>query len=805
MLDSWLSDLRLALRSLVRSPGHALVVVATSAVGIAAVAVILGVFSPYFLRPLPFAEPERLLHLGRVDPETGWDGVRFSGPQLRDLKDAATSFEELGAYYYGTVNLTGGDVRPERIMAARMTGEAFSVLGAPALEGRTLRSDDVGRDVVVVSETLWRSRWGGAPGLVGSTIRIDDTAFEVVGILPTAFGFPFNEVRLWRPFDPGEAFAERSQDSILVFGRLADGVSAAAARAELESLHRGWAAEYPDVDGRSAGIVAKDLRATLNFAWEPLRISFVVLSGAVGALLLLACVNIANLVLARGLARQRDMAVRSALGARATEVARPLFLESLVLALLGGAAGLASARAGLAVIAPFVPDGLFRVGDPALDATVLRGTLLAILVTPLVFGLLPAWTTGRAALAGVLRDGGRGGSGRGASRSRRALVVAQVTLAVLLAAGAGLMARSLIALQSVETGFRTTSVLTAEVSPPTSRYADPESLDAFAARAEEELRGAPGVVAVGTASHLPLNHETFSVRVADAGSTLPPEERPRGLTSRVSGSWFEAMGIPVVAGRSFRAEDAGSDAVLVSRSFAERLWPEGDPIGRSVAWTAGTADRTGRVVGVVGDVRFEGLVGGPRGHLYAPLEGSGVRRRFFVAAVAGTAGGGEAARRTVEGAFAGVDPLLPVTVRPMAEVVRESTLQWSVSSVFLGVFGSLAILLAGLGIAGVVSWSVRLRRREIGIRMALGASRNGVVRGVVNEGLRLVGWGIGLGSLALLALSPILSSVVYGVGALDPVTLVGVAIALALTAVVAAAAPARDAAAVAPASVLRDD
>ena len=808
MFDTWLGDLRKALRTFSRSPGYAAVVVATLAVGIAAVTVVFGVFSPYFLRPLPFDEPERVVHLGQVSPETGWDMHRFSPPQLLDYRMQAESLEALGAYYYGITNLSSPEAStvPERLMTTYVTDDLMPLLGVDAVRGRSLAEGDAGQPVVVVSHGLWQRRWGGDPQLVDREILIDDRPHTVVGVMPAHFSFPFNEVQLWLPLDAMAAGSERNGQGHLLVGRLADGESIESAKAELNTIQSRLAAQFPEVDGKFSGVVVKDMREALNFAWEPLRISFFLLLAAVGALLLLACVNVANLVLARGLARRRELAVRAALGGGRSDLMRPIFVECAILAIFGGALGLLTARAGLTLLAPFAPDGLFRVGEYGLDSSVTWLSLLVALSTPFAFGFLPAWRMSRAASNEALRAGGRGGTSRKESRGRSALVVVQVTLAVILVAGAALMSRSLVALQQVDLGFDADRVLVAEISPPESRYTSDAEVAQFYERAETSLAALPGVRAVGATSRLPLNHETFPVWVAPPESELERDAWPSGYVTRVSETYFSAMDVPVLRGRAFERADLSADGagngVLISQQFAQQLWPGEDPLGRTIQWRGTGEPKTTQVLGVVGNVRFAGLTGRPEGHLYLPLSEGTARGRFVVL---GTEGPPTSLTGSVRGAFARLDPNLPVTLRAMPVVVQESTLQWGISSIFLAVFGVLALGLATLGIYGVVAWSVRLRRREIGIRMALGAERARVLRWVLGEGLRLAAWGCGLGFLAVAALSPVLGSLVYGVGALDPFSLGGVALVIAAAALLAAFVPARRAAGQAPSVVLRDE
>jgi predicted permease len=800
-------DLRYAARVLRRSPGYSAVVVLTLALGIAANTTVFSILNPYLLRPLPFGDAGRLVQLGQVDPLSGWDAARFSLPQYRDWAERSEAFEGLAAYHYGPRNLTG-DGEPEQALVGVVTGNLFPILRSPPALGRTLTAADggpAGADVVVLGHGIWTRRFGADPAVVGRSIQLDGAPHTVVGVMPPDFNFPWNEVRMWVPMRADPAAAPRTETSHILVGRLKPGWSAAQARQELESIQRELGALHPEADGRFGGVTVRPLREALNFAWDVVRISLLVLLTAVGAVLLIACVNVAGLTLARATVRTREVAVRMALGAGRGRLVRQLVTESVVLALAGGALGLLLTFAAVSVIGPALPEALYRVGTASVDGRVLGFTLALTLLTPLLFGLSPALAALRTDLARTLKEGGQAaGAGRGAMRARRALVVTQVALAVVLVTVAGLMIRSFLAVRDVELGFRADRLLALEVAPPASAYGTPEALAAYYDRALDALAALPGVRAASAANVLPLNHEEPVLQFAPPeAAEAPPEEWPVALESRTAPGYLDAMGIPLLAGRDFHPADAPGvpPVVIVSRALAERSWPGQDPVGRTVL--LGGSGTAATVVGVAGDVRHTDLTGEIRPHLYRPLTQAPARRRFLV--VAAEAGSPAALGGAARAALAAVDPDLPLTARPMTEVVRESSFQWSIGSLALSVFGSVALLLAALGLYGTAAFSVAQRRRELGIRAALGASTRQLRRLVLGEGLRLTATGIGVGAALALLAGRLLSSQLYGVAAFDPVTLAAMLALFAAVTVGATLRPAQRAASVPPQEALREE
>jgi putative ABC transport system permease protein len=806
--DQLRQDLSYSFRTLRRSPVYTGVVVVTLGVGIALNTLVFSVMNPFLLRPLPYDGAENLVHLGGVDRIEGWDGGRFSIPQFADLQERSRSMEELAGYYYGTLNLSG-DQAAEQVMTSWGTGNLFGLLGVQATLGRALSPEDDqvgGPEVALLGHGLWTRRYGSDPSIVGRTIRLDGVPHTVVGVLPPDFNFPFNAIQLWLPMRADPGTEARGVMGTLLVGRLGDGWTESTAREELTAIQAELAVAYPEADGRYDAISLKPLREALNFAWDILQPAFLIMLVGVAFVLIIACVNVASLTLARHSTRVREVALRQALGAGRQRLVRQFLMEALLLAILGGALGVGLTQLGTGVFSGLIPPDIYRVGDVSLDRRVLLFSTIVTLSTPLFFALIPAWTTAKRGLSDGLKEGSSGGGvGRKAIRGRRALVVAEVALGVILVAGTGLMMRSLANALAIDVGFDTEQILTAELSMPASVGDDPVAVNNQFEAMIQGIQGLPGVTAVGTVSNLPLNHETaFIPFTTTDGLNVPVENRPSAHTSRAGPGYFEAMGIPLLAGRTFWPEDAegGARGVLVSQSLADRLWPGESPLGRTVVYGRGDTPTQATIQGVVADIYYDGLVDAPRPHLYRPLVGTASRRRFLVISAAG-ASTPETLLEPVRRALFDLDPDVPAGLRPMADILLESTGLWAISSIFLGMFGLVALALAALGIYGVVAFSVSQRRRELGVRLALGADRKRILKGVVVEGLRVTSVGLVLGGVGAIGSGVLLSSLLLGVGAVDVLTLSGVVAVFLLVSAGAALIPARRAAAVEPAETLR--
>jgi len=806
-IDALRNDVRYALRSIRKSPGYAALVIATLAFGVAANTTIFSAMRPYLLRPLPYAEPQALVQVNQANPVTGWDMDRFSWPQVADWKARAHAFSALGAYSYGSGNLTG-DQGPEQVQFSRVTANLFDeVLRVEPVLGRAFRPEE-GRPgaepVVVLSDALWRRRYGADPGILGRPITLDGVQRTVVGVMPAAFVFPFGSARLWMPV-PEDAVSDRGRMNLQIVARLRPGWTGERARTELAAVQAELSERYPDADGRMSGVTVKPLREALNFAWDVLSISFPILLGAVAFVLLIACLNVASLTLARASGRTREVAVRVAMGAPRGRIVRQLLTESLVLALLGGAAGVLLASWATGLLDPVLPEDIYRVGHIRIDGVVLTFSLALTLATPVAFGLWPALAASRAGAGRRMNAEARGSAGVRTSRARRALVVAQVALAVVLTTGAALMVRSLASVQRVDLGFDAERVVTAELTLPAEEYATPVERAAWLDRAVAEVARTPGITAAAASAWLPLNHELYTWQVAppDRAGT-PTEEWPLAVETVVHPGYFATMGVSVLEGRAFAEADGPDEepVVVVGEGLARRLWPGESAIGRTLlASTGGEGVERFRIVGVVADARHADLsMDDPELALYRPT-GQAAGRRWFV--LARTDRAPSALVGPVREALSRADPDLPTNVRPMTSVVRENLLQWGIGSVFMGTFGAGALLLAALGIYGLIAYSVVQRRREIGVRLALGATRREIRRVVVGDGVRLTLIGLGLGLVAAVALARAASAALYGVGAFDPLTLLAVSALFLGVATLASLIPAERASRTDPIHVLR--
>jgi len=804
-LDDMWQDLKYALRAIQRAPGYAGLVVLTLAFGIAANTTIFSVMNPYLFRPLPYGSPEQLVQVNQVNPVTGWDMDRFSFPQYRDWMERSRAFREVAAYGYGSAAVTDGDV-PEQIQLSSVTANMFDVLAAPALLGRTFRPEDGtvgGERVVVMDHGLWERRYAADPAMVGRTVTLDGIPHTVIGIMPPDFNFPFGGVKLWVPIQESAASASRESLAYQLIGRMNDGWTPERVAADLEPIQAELGSVYPDVDGRMSGVTVKPLREALNFAWDIVSVLFVVLLGAVVFVLLIACVNVASLTLARGSGRLREISVRAAMGAGRGRIVRQLLTEGIVLALAAGAVGVGVSYWLTGLIDPVIPEDLYKIGAIDIDLSVLGFSLLVTLLTPAAFALLPAMSASRVDLTAGLKEASKGSGSMSASRGRAALVVTQVALAVVLISGTGLMLRSFRAVQGLDLGLDADRIVTAEVILPAADYPSGEERGAFLTASVEAVAALPGIESASAVRWLPLNHENITAQVAPpemAGA--PAEEWPLAVQNYVYADYFATMGIELVEGRGLETMD-GADAepvVVVSRALAERFWPGASPVGQTLLVGDPTDPQTVSVVGLVEDARHTDLnMTDLPAAVYQPALQAPPRRYFVV----GRASSPEDAVSAMRAAFGTLAPSLPVTIRPMEAVVAESQMQWSISSAFLGLFGGGALLLATLGIYGLISFSVSQRGRELGVRIALGATRGEIRRSVVTDGLRLAGIGLGIGIVAALGVGRLLSSVLYGVSPTDPVTLGGVFLLFVGVAALASFVPAARAARTDPIGVLR--
>jgi predicted permease len=803
-LEQLMQDVRFALRGLRRQPGFTAVAVLTLALGIGANSAIFAVVDAVLLRPLPYPDPERLVRVYHANPRDGvWDG-RFSPPDFEDAVAGARRFASISTFLFepdqSGVNLRG-DNGPVRLPSAHVDAAFFPTLGtAPAL-GRTFQPADLveGRDrVLVISQRLWRTRFAGRRDLIGRPLSLDGEPFTVLGVMPESFAYPTPEVDVWLPISligEDDIPTFRGLRWLDVVARLAPGATAAEGAGELSRTLARLAAEHADSNEGWDRAIVQSLHGDLVGEVEPV---LKVLFAAVCLVLLIACANLVNLLLARGTARAGELAVRSALGAERWRLVRQLLTEGLVLALAGGALALALAHWGVRLLVTIAGEHLPRALEIRADGRWIAFTLLVSVAAALLFGLLPAlrWsapTRARAALRGEARTTAGGGE---REALRGALVVAQTSLAALLLVGAGLLVHSLWRLTSEDPGFRAEGVLAASVTFPSDLPEGelPRRRDALLAR----IRAVPGAVAVGGSKTLPLSGQSEPY-----GFALPerPEEHlvPTGGATIVTPGYFAALGIPLLRGREFRSDETRETplSIIVNAALARQHWGTVDAVGKTVLIFQTPAT----VVGVVGDVRAQGLGQPAPAALYV---GSHRAPRSSLKVFVRTTGEPAAVAGAVRRAIAEVEPDLPIAeLVPLEELVSRTLVRPRLFASLLAVFSGLALVLAVVGLYGVVSFAVAQRTREIAVRMALGAAQASVLRLVLGRAVRLSGLGLALGLLAALVTARVLAGQLYGVAPNDPATFLVVGSTLALAALVAGYLPARRAVRVAPASALR--
>jgi predicted permease len=803
-LEGLMQDLRYAARTLRRSPGYALTVILTLTVGIGATASVFSVMNPFFFRPLPFPDAEQLIQLGHVDRESGFEWARFSLPQIADYRERVGGAAAIGHYYYGSYNLTDGD-RPERATGGVVSTNTFSgVLRATPLLGRNFTPEEGlpgAPDVVLLAHPLWTARYAADPSIVGSTIRIDGRPHEVIGVMGEEVVFPFGGVRFWLP--NRSTSTDRGSQGNLMIARLSDGVDREDGIAEFAAVHAALASAWPDVDGRWDGLHGAPLKEALNFIWDLLRLSFTAFLGAVLGVLVIACVNVTGITLARTQSRIRELGVRSSLGAGRARLVRQLVSESVLLAVIGGVLGTAAAAFLTQGLGDILPADIYRVGNPTLDVRVLLFALAVTASAPLVFGLWPALAVSRRNLASLIREGTvRGGQSRGSRRLRRGLVIGEVGVGVALVAVTGLFLQSARAAADSEIGFEPGRMLIATATTPAFDYADATEVGAFWENARQSVAEAPGVEAAGVVFPLLLNNELFAARMGIPGDAVEPTERPAIFRLWASEGYFEAAGIRQISGRTLTAADTAGDmsGVVVSAGVAERFWPGVDPLGRTLELGE---NRVGyRVVGVVADQAHDGIDGTPDALVYLPIEEYTGRRRFMVARAAGDP---LAVSQPVRAAISAVDPGLPVDLQPMDDLVFQATFQWSAGSGVLAAFGLLALLLASIGVYGIVAHTVEERRHEMAVRMSLGADASRVGGQVIRDSMALTGWGIGIGLVLAFLAARAAQAILYGGAGADPVVLAIAAGVFVAVGVIAAIVPARRASRIEPVALLRTE
>lgn len=802
-MHSFLLDLRHSWRSLLKTPGLTAVAVLTLALGIGANAAMLAVVDGVLLKPLAYASPERLVAIFEhpaADPERR---EPTSPANFLDWQRASRSFEQMTAAHPWSPVLRG-EGRPETISALRSSPNLFELLKASPLLGSGFDPAAQGERAVVLSHGLWQRRFAADPDIVGRTFSLDGEPYTVAGVMPAGFAFPpfwHTSAELWAPLDlDSEQIEDRHARFLRTFARLRAGVTTAAAHEEMATLGGRLAAAHPNANGGIGVKVEPLLEPVVGDA----RRSLLLLLGTVGFVLLIAAANVASLLLARTAARHGEVALRAALGASRWQLARLLLAESALLGLLGGLAGLLLGAWVIDGLQLLAPAEIPRLGEITIDVRVVGFTLVLSLLTGGLFGALPALSAARGVPTSELRTLGRSG-GRGA---RQLLVVAEISLAAVLLVGAGLLIKSFFQLWRLDPGFERRGVLTLDLSLAGSRHAAAEAQTPFFDQLIAEAGSLPGVERAALVNHLPIGGDLWSLGLAAEDRAIgSPAELVKTGARVVSPDYFAALGIPRLAGRGFDAGDRADSTpvAIVSRSLAERLWPGQDPLGRRLANGMPAPDRpVFTVVGVVGDNRQESLREPLRPEMFLPYSQNLFPWYEHTTLVVRTARDPAVVGGEITDRVAALDGEIAISPpREMAEILDRAVLEPSFGGFLFALFAALALVLSVVGIYGVMSHAASQRRREIGLRLAIGASRGQILRGVMSEGLRLAALGLGLGLAGALALTRLLSALLFEVSPLDPASFALAAALLGATAALACWVPARRAAATDPAETLR--
>jgi len=807
MIESIFADVRYGLRSLLKRPAFTAVALMTLALGIGVNSAIFSAVDSILLRPLPLKDPERLVSVWEQTPRDGIRQNQAAPANFFDLQTQNQVFEQIGAYGPDDVNLTG-DGEPERLNGQVVTANVFSILGVPAALGRTFspEEDQPGQQhVVVLSDALWQRRFNRDPSIVNRAITLNGESFIVIGVMPHGFFFPEREIELWTPWamEPDQK-AGRGDHYLTLVARLKQGTTLERANADLAAIAQRLSAEYPRTN-EGLGFIAHSLHQ--DYIGD-LRLPILILFAAVGLVLLIACANVANLLLAQATTRRKEIAIRIALGARRWTIVRQLLIESLLLAAGGGVLGVLGAFWGVEALAKFLPDSLSKLQDVSIDARVFLFTLGVSALTAIIFGGVPALLASRtkpgATLSDVARDVAGGTSGR---HVRRVLVVSQVALAVVLLVSAGLLIRSFQLLRQVDTGFTTENALTMRMVLPFPKYQKAEARRAFYDEVLRKIHEVPGIESAGMITFLPLSFHGMNFNFSVEGQPATSDAKlPFALWRVVSPDYFRAMGIPLRRGRFFDARDSADSqpAVLVNRRLAERYWPGEDPIGKRLK--VGALDSQNAwltVVGVVGDVRQTGL-NEEKLEFYVPYA---QERRSFMAPrdlVVRTKSDQAVIAAAVRNAVWSVDKDQPISnVRTLDQVFAAAISQERFQALMLGLFAALALLLACVGLYGVISYTVVQRTHEIGVRMALGAQSLDVLKLVIRQGMMLTFAGLVAGIIAGTFVTRVLSDLLFGVTPRDPLTFAGVPVLLLFVAFFACYIPARRATRIDPLAALR--
>src|SRR5262245_5046925 len=791
-------DLRYGARMLAKNPGFTLVAVITLALGIGANSAIFSVVNAVLLMPLPLSEPERLVKIWENKPDMIQGTASI--PNLEDWRERNDVFTGITAYQFGSFSLPGAEY-PERIFGVTASTNFFDVVGVAPQTGRVFREgeDEPGsRRVVVISARLWERNFGADPNIVGREILLNGENHSVIGVMPAHFRFPSRLVEVWVPLVPTpEQIANRADHDFLALARLKPGVTFDQAQEQMRAIARRIELQYPDIQARRSVLLIPLHEETVRSVRPALRALMV----AVGFVLLIACVNVANLSLARAAGRRREIAIRMALGAGRFRLLRQLLTESVILSAIGGALGLLLAKWGVTALLSLFADSLPRANEIGLGGRVVGFTLLLSLLTGIVFGLAPALQSAGADIQTALKGGGAAGEVPQRRWFRSALVVLEIAASLVLLVGAGLLIRSFVRLQQTEVGVRPEHVLTMGVALPPAKYATPQATITFYEQLLERVAALPGVQRAGVINHLPLqrtgDNDGFNLEGHDP---YPPGQAPIAEKRVVGADYFQALGIPLVTGRFFNAQDQADSTrvVIVNQTLARRYLADQNPIGKRIRWLDGDWLT---IVGVVGDVKQSGLTQPTWPEIHHPFTQS---PRGGMSLVVRGAADLTSLVASVRGAAQAVDPALPVfNVKTMETVIADSVSGSRLNALLLGLFAALAMALSALGIYSVMSYTVEQNTREIGVRMALGARGADVPQLVVGQGLALTAMGLVVGLTTAFALTRLMENLIFGVSATDPATLIATPLILTLVALLACYVPARRATKVDPLVALK--
>jgi putative ABC transport system permease protein len=817
MLGNLWQDLRYGARMLLKKPGFTLVAVITLALGIGANTAIFSVINAVLLRPLPYSEPARLVALWESNSQRLETRGSISYPNFFDWRAQSRSFERMGAYYTAPMALTGVTT-PVNLQAATVSPDLFAMLGARPQLGRLFVSEEEkpGNRVAIISHGFWRRQFGGDPNVVGRAVTLSGKQFSIVGVMPAGFQFPIEAepAEVWvTSSGDGEkdslnnpsSYEQRGAHFLQAIGRLKPGVTLEQAQAEMKVIAGALEKQYPDSNTRhGVNLIPyqKDLAQDYSEAlW--------LILGAVGCVLLIACANVANLLLARATVRYKEIALRSALGASRRRVIRQLLTESLLLSLSGGLLGLALAWWGTAALISMIPEDVPRLAEISIDRWVFGFTLLISVVTGVAFGLAPALQASKVELTEAMKEGSRSaGAGGGRGRLRGALVVAEIAIALVVLIGAGLLLRTFRRLQQVDLGFDARNVITATVTLNDARYPKPEQAAAFFQNLLDRVKALPGVEAASAVVPQPLSGDTFIFSFDIEGRNIPKGERPVSHFRSIGLDYFSAMKIPLITGRVFTERDdaRGAAVMIVNEAFAKRYFPNENPIGKHIkpGISLEGAPLWREIVGVVRNVKHRQSLGDDyEPEYYAPHAQMPINSMsLIVRATNEPRGLASAIQREVQS----IDRDIPVyRVRTLEQYLGVAVAQPKFNALLLGLFAGLALLLTSIGLYGVMSYSVIQRGQEFGVRIALGAQTRDVLGMVLRQGLKLTALGLAIGLAAAYALTRYMRALLFGVKATDPWTFAAIALLLIVVALVACWIPARRATKVDPMVALRSE